>query len=296
LRRSAAGRSIAVLAAAIAMATAMAGLAAAAPESGEQRGISKTVSRAPLPGGLVLTVEPGSFAVERGGLRAPLSIPDRSAMPRALKGVDIDPDHGQVIATITDSSDKDHAVTLSIADLNARLDDLAAQAAAAAQLKAGKSADAIQTLAPLLAKSPVATYAHVATDPALAPLLRRPELVRLRERPPGTAKLALGKNDVTMTGKGWMPGAIAVSARHHLIATVDGRRSDGACAGDADLVLADSEGSVVARVPLYAAAEMTTDTAHGCPFARPARPRIAARVAAATRLLADLGFSPAPPP
>ncbi len=273
-------------------AVAVAGAAVAAVQPGEERGISKTVSRAALPGGLALTVEPGSVAVERGALRAPLSLLGRVALPRALKGVEAD-DSGHIIVTITDSCDQDHAVPLTLADLNARLDDVAAETSAAAQLKAGKPGDAVQTLAPLLARAPIATYGRVVTEPALAALARRPELAKLHAKPKGTAKLVLGKGDVTMAGKGKAPGLLAVSTRHRLIAAIAGPQSRGSCAGDADLLLLDLTGAEVTRLPLYATAEMTTDGDKGCPFARPARPRIAARVAAAQRLLADLGFSPA---
>jgi hypothetical protein len=282
LRRSAA--------AAIAIAIALTiGGAVAAP--GEERGIAKTVSRAALPGGLVLTVEPGSVAVERGALRAPLSIADRGAMPRALKGVDVD-DAGHVIATITDSCDHDHAVDLTLADLGARLDDLAAEAAAAAQLKAGRPTDAVRTLAPLLAKAPIGTYARVASTPALAPLARRPELARLRSTP-GRAKLTLGKDDVTMTPKAKATATIAASGQHHLLAAVESPSGPSACAGDANLLVFDAAGIEVARLPLYTTEEKTTDRERSCPFVRAARTKIAARVAAAQRFLTDLGFSPA---
>lgn len=277
--------------AAVAIALVASRRAAAAVQPGEERGISKTVSRAVLPGGLVLTVEPGSVAVERGAVRAPLSLGSRVALPRALKGVDVD-DAGHVVATITDSCDEDHAVDLTLGELGARVDDVAAETAAAAQVKAGKPADGMRTLAPLLAKAPIATYARVATDPALAPLLRRPELARLRAPRPGTAKLALGKGDVAIRGKGKGPET-AVSRQHHLVATLDAPSGPTACAGNADLLVVDPSGAEAARLPLYRADEMTTDQAQGCPFVRAARPRIAARVAAAQRVLADLGFSPA---
>jgi hypothetical protein len=283
--------SVAAVATAIA-AVVVVGAAAAAVQPGEERGLSKTVSRAALPGGLALTVEPGSVAVERGGLRAPLSLLGRVALPRALKGVEAD-DSGHIIATITDSCDQDHAVTLTLADLNARLDDVAAETVAAAQVEAGRPADAVRTLSPLLARAPIATYARVVTAPALASLVRRPELAKLRGKPTGTAKLALGKGDVTMAGKGTAPGLLAVSTRHRLIAAIAGPRNRGSCAGDADLLLLDLTGAEVTRLPLYATAEKTIDEDKGCPFARPARPKIGARVAAAQRLLADLGFSPA---
>jgi hypothetical protein len=284
-------RPSAALAAVIAI-VAASGPATAGLQLGEERGISKTVSRAALPGGLVLTVEPGSIAVERGALRAPLSLGRHAALPRALKGVDVD-DAGHVVATITDSCGEDHAINLTIAELDARLDDVAAETAAAAQVKAGKPADAVRTLAPLLGKAPIATYAHVATDPALAPLLRRPELAKLRAPRPGTAKLPLGKGDVTIRGKGTGPGTLAVASQHHLIAILDVASGRAACASDADLLVVDPNGAETARLALYRADEMTTDQAHGCPFVRAARPKISARVAAAQRVLADLGFSPA---
>ena len=79
--------------------------------------------------------------------------------------------------------------------------DVAATNLASAQLLAGKPEDALRTLAPLLEKAPVATYAQVASDPELAPLLKRPALAALRAPTPGKARLTIGKNDVVLGGK-----------------------------------------------------------------------------------------------
>jgi hypothetical protein len=57
--------------------------AAAAAKPAEERGIKKVISRAELPGGLVLAVEPGSVVVRRGALAAPLPVLGRSVNPRA---------------------------------------------------------------------------------------------------------------------------------------------------------------------------------------------------------------------
>jgi hypothetical protein len=287
-------RANAALVAAVAFSTLATADALAGAEQGETRGISKTVSRAALPGGLVLTVEPGAIAVERGGVRVPLAPLGRGVVPRALKGVDMD-DGGNVIATITDACDDDHKVSLTLADLDARLDRVAAPATAAAQLKAGKPADAAHTLAPVLARAPLAVYAQVASNPTLAPLLRQPDLSALRASPPGTARLTVTKSDVSL-GKARGSGnalALAVSNRHKLIGVVDTQWSWGSCVGEGDLVLLDLAGAEVARLPLFSAPDMSTDEEKHCPFTRPGRARVTAQVKAAQRVLADLGFAAA---
>jgi hypothetical protein len=78
-------------------------LAPAAAKPAEERGIKKVISRAELPGGLVLEIEPGSIVVRRGALAAPLPVLGRSVNPRALKGVvmeDGGAGRGQLIATV----------------------------------------------------------------------------------------------------------------------------------------------------------------------------------------------------
>jgi hypothetical protein len=243
---------------------------------------------------------------------------------------------GQLIATIEDSCDQEHAVRLTLSHLNARLENVAALALyrqrkwadaadgfaralaldpgldiavtnrASAEVRAGKPDAAARTLAPLLAKAPVATYARVASDPDLAPLLRRPEVAALRAPARGTARLTLTKHEATLHGSSYGsshggspgkplagPGAFAVSSRYPLVAAVDDEWSWGSCVGEADLLLLDFAGAEVARLPLFSYAEMTTDEGDSCPFRRVARGKIGARVAAAQRLLADLGFSPA---
>ena len=307
----------------------------------EERGIKKVISRAELPGGLVLEIEPGSVVVRRGPLAAPLPVVGRSVSPRALKGVVMEGDGssgggGKLIVTIEDSCDQTHAVSLTLSNLNARIENVAALALyrqrkwadaadgfaralaldpgldvavtnlASAQVRAGKPDAAARTLAPLLAKAPVATYARVASDPDLAPLLPRPEVAGLRAPARGTARLTLTKHEVTLGGKapgkspggkppvaGGGPGAVAVSSKYPLVAAVDDEWSWGTCTGEAELLLLDFAGAEVARLPLFSYAEMTADDSGGCPFRRAARAKIGARVAAAQRLLADLGFSPA---
>jgi hypothetical protein len=135
------------------------------------------------------------------------------------------------------------------------------------------------------------------SDPDLAPLLRTPEVAALRAPARGTARLALTKHEVTLRGKspgaGAGPGAVAVSSKYPLVAAVDDEWSWGTCTGQADLLLLDFGGAEVARLPLFTYAEMTTEDGDNCPFRRAAKGKIGARVAAAQRLLADLGFSPA---
>jgi tetratricopeptide (TPR) repeat protein len=288
----------------------------------EQRGITKAVTRAPLPDGLVLEAEPNSFRVRRDALQAPLEPFGPRVVPMALDSVDVDTDGKAAIATVADACDARRTVTLTLASLNARLENVAALALhrqrrfaeaaegfsralaldptldvaatnrAAAELMAGKPDDALRTLAPLLARAPIATYAQVASDPELAPLLKRPALAALRAPVPGKARLTIAKNDVTMGGKA--KGALAVSSRHRLIAAVDDAWSWALCVGEADLVLFDATGAEVKRMPLFSTDDMSNDEARDCPFKRAAKPRVAARVAAAQRVLTDLGFSLAP--
>ena len=222
------------------------------------------ISRAELPDGLVLEIEPGSVVVRRGALVAPLPVLGRSVSPRALKGVVVEDDggrsgaaglRGRLIVTIEDSCDQKHEVSLTLANLNARIENVAALALyrqrkwadaadgfaralaldpgldvavtnlASAQVRGGKPDAAARTLAPLLAKAPVATYARVVSDPDLAPLLRTPEVAALRAPARGTARLALTKHEVTLRGKlpgaGTGPGAVAVSSKYPLVAAVD---------------------------------------------------------------------------
>jgi hypothetical protein len=309
--------------------------APAAAQPAEERGIKKVISRAELPGGLVLEIEPGSVVVRRGALVAPLPVLGRAVSPRALKGVVMEDDggssgalglRGRLIVTIEDSCDQKHEVSLTLANLNARIENVAALALyrqrkwadaadgftralaldpgldvavtnlASAQVRGGKSDAAARTLAPLLAKAPVATYARVASDPHHAPLLRRPEVAALRAAARGTARLTLTKHEVTLAGKSPGkspgPGAVAVSSKYPLVAAVDDEWSWGTCTGQADLLLVDFTGAEAARLPLFSYAEMTADDSEGCPFRRTAKGKIGARVAAAQRVLADLGFSP----
>jgi hypothetical protein len=310
--------------------------AAAAAKPAEERGIKKAISRAALPDGLVLEIEPGSVVVRRGALVAPVPVLGRSVSPRALTGVVIEDDggrsgaaglRGRLIVTIEDSCDQKHEVSLTLANLNARLENVAALARyrqrkwadaadgfaralaldpgldvavtnlASAEVRGGKPDAAARTLAPLLAKAPVATYARVVSDPDLAVLLRTPEVAALRAPARGTARLTLTKHEVTLRGKspgaGTGPGAVAVSSKYPLAAAVDDEWSWGTCTGQADLLLLDFAGAEVARLPLFSYVEMTADDGDNCPFRRAARAKIGARVAAAQRLLADLGFSPA---
>jgi tetratricopeptide (TPR) repeat protein len=325
LRRSPGLRGGAVACALLAAATAEArrhGPRRPVPVSGavvEQRGITKAVTRAPLPGGLVLEAEPNSFRVRRDALVAPLEPFGPRVVPMALDSVDVDTDGRAAIATVADACDDRRTVTLPLAALNARLENVAALALhrqrkfeaaaegfsraltldptldvaatnrASAELKAGKPDDALRTLGPLLARAPIATYAQVASDPELVPLLRRPALAALRAPAPGKARLTLAKNDVTMGGK--TTGEIAVSSRHRLVAAVDDAWSWAICVGEADLVLFDANGAEVKRMPLFSTDDMSNDEARACPFKPAAKPRIAARVAAAQRVLTDLGFS-----
>jgi hypothetical protein len=56
-------------------------------------------------------------------------------------------------------------------------------------------------------------------------------------------------------------------------------------------VLFDATGAEVKRLPLFSTSDMTNDEARDCPFKRAAKAKIAGRVAAAQRVLTDLGFA-----
>ena len=85
----------------------------------------------------MLEIEPGSVVVRRGALVAPLPVLGRSVSPRALKGVVVEDDggrsgaaglRGRLIVTIEDSCDQKHEVSLTLANLNARIENVAALA------------------------------------------------------------------------------------------------------------------------------------------------------------------------
>ncbi|HMF43943.1 MAG TPA: tetratricopeptide repeat protein [Polyangia bacterium] len=267
--------------------------------------------RAALPDGLTLVLSYWRLDVERGKLRAPIEVRADSGLTSFE--VRLGPADGSVVATITDNCDERHVVNLTIAGLEARLEnaaalalhrqrrwsesaagfaralardptfDVAATNLASAQVMAGKADDAVKTIAPLLARKPVAAYARLVSDPELTPLLGRPEVATLRTPAPGTARLTMTATSVDING-------FAVSSRYRVVAAVHSESSWGVCASTGELVLLDLQGGEVARLPLYST---TADEEHDCPIAKSERPRVAARVAAAQRLLTDLGFSPA---
>src|SRR6185295_4890064 len=76
-----------------------------------------------------------------------------------------------------------HALTLD-PDL-----DVARRNHAGALARLGRLDDAAATLAPLLARSAIDTYARIVRDPDLAPLREHPSILALRAAAPGTAQL-----------------------------------------------------------------------------------------------------------
>lgn len=161
--------------------------------------------------------------------------------------------------------------------------NLAAYNLASAQQLAGDKDAATKTLAPWLASAPIATYVQVTSDPELAPLLGRPELVAIRTAKPGTA---------TLTAAGELDGTIAYSKDKGLIALARSERSWGACVFQTDLELRDATtGALVAHTPIIAWSETSPecdDKSSG--VLRRARPIVAKRTKALTAMLRELGF------
>jgi hypothetical protein len=289
-----------------------AGPAPATPFPTMEGPILVTGNRAQLPDDLTLVLDARGLAVQRGKLRAPLEI-DGHARPIKLA---VTSRGNAVVVKVTDACDVVHEQYLALHNLEARLENVAALAhhrqrrwgdsaagfaralaldptfdvaatnLASAQLKSGRPEDAVKTLAPFLSPPRAATYARLVADPELAPLLDRPEVAALRAPAAGTAKLQMTSGDVTLAGR------FAFSSRYRLVAAVHGEQSWGICTREAELVLLDSAGREAARMPLFSMRESTADEAHDCPLKASARGAVAARVAAAQRLLTDLGFSP----
>jgi hypothetical protein len=282
-----------------------------APERSWPR-LPVTGNRAQLPHDLTLVMDARGLAVQRGKLRAPLEI-DGHSLPIKLS-VAMD---GKLVGIyVTDSCDVVHKLYLGLPNLEARLENVAALAQhrqrrwadsaagfaralaldptfdvaatnlASAQLRSGRAEDAVKTLAPFLYPPRAATYARLVADPELVPLLDRPEVAAVRASVAGTARLKVTPDDVTLDGR------FAFSSKYRLVAAVRGEASWGNCAHEAELVLLDSAGGVAARMLLLSMNEETIDEARNCPIEPSARRSVAARVAAAQRLLTDLGFSP----
>jgi hypothetical protein len=294
----------------------LAALTAAAAAPGKGKPFRESDNRVLLPNGLTLVLEKSTLTVRRGTRRARIEVPastDIITDVEARQG----PVDGSVIVTITDSCDERHVLNFTVPGLEARLEnvaaldlhrqrrwnesaagfaravaldptfDVAATNLASAQVMLGKPDDAMKTIAPLLARAPVATYAKLVSDPELAPLLQQAEVAALRVPVPGTARLKQTSTDVGLER------SFALSSRYRVVAAVHRESGWGICTSEAELVLLDLKGVELARMRLYDTSESTTDEEHGCPIAKSARPRVAARVAAAQRLLTDLGFSPA---
>jgi hypothetical protein len=282
-----------------------------APETSWPR-IPVTGNRAQLPHDLTLVIDARGFAVQRGKLRAPLEIdghPSPVTFTVAMTGE-------LALVKVTDTCDAVHKLYFGVRNLEARLENVAALALyrkrrwgdsaagfaralaldrtfdvaatnlASAQLRSGRADEAVKTLGPFLYPIRAATYARLVADPELAPLLDRPEVTAMRAPVAGTAKLKTTSGDVTLEGR------FAFSGKYRLVAAVHGEASWGTCAREAELVLLDSAGAVAARMPLLSPADQAIDDARDCPIRKSARGAVAARVAAAQRLLTDLGFSP----
>ena len=274
--------------------------------------IAVTGNRAQLPHDLMLVLGARGLAVQRGKLRAPLEVDGHSTLMKLAVSM-----YGELVGVeVTDACDVVHKLNLGLRNLEARLENVAALAhhrrghwddsaagfaralaldpnfdvaatnLASAQVKNGRADDAIKTLGPFLSPPNAGTYARLVADPELAPLLDRPEVAATRAAVAGMAKLKMTAGNVTLEG------TFVFSRQYRLAAAVHGEESWGSCARESELVLLDAAARVAARVPLVSMTESTTDEARDCPIKTSARAGVAGRVAAAQRLLTDLGFSP----
>ena len=122
---------------AVVVAVATSAPATAAVQPGEERGISKTVSARAPRRVRSLTVDPAASRWSAAACARRCRSGSGGAAARAER-VDVD-DSGHVIATSATAATRTMPSPSTIAELNARLDDVAAEAAAAAQLEGPKS-------------------------------------------------------------------------------------------------------------------------------------------------------------
>jgi hypothetical protein len=155
---------------------------------------------------------------------------------------------------------------------------------AGVELARGHAGAAARALRPFVAKAPVASYARLAADPTLGPVLDAEPLSRLRAPQPGTARIA-----------GIRAPFAAYSAAHDLIAVVEETPiGDGCtCRGGEDrrdvrLVVVDRGGRDVAGLSLVPPVDSCWTDAQLLDSTKETRQRIAV----ANRFLRDLGFDP----
>jgi hypothetical protein len=298
--------------------TLAAGIVWLAAAAAAARPIAFDRQRARIADDLTLVLRRDRLEIVRGKQRAPIDVGGDGWTPLDFSAVAGSPDGAAFDVTIADNCGAAHALHLTRAGLEARLANSAALALhrrgswgaaadgfaralaldptfdwaatnlASAQVQLGKRDEAARTVTGFMAKSRAAIYARLLSDPQLAPLLDHPSVAAMRAQPAGTARLRLGDNDVRLAG-----GPFAISMQQGLIAAVHSEASWGICKSLAELVVLDFSGAEQLRMPLYAMDETTDDEPKDCPIARRALPRVRARVAAAQRLLVDLGFTPA---
>ena len=153
---------------------------------------------------------------------------------------------------------------------------------ASAHTLLGDKEAAIKALAPWIASEPVATYVQISTDPELAPLLDRPEVLAIRPKAPGTVKLTTNGLD-----------GVAYSPDRSLLAVTRKEGSWGSSAFKIVLELHDLDGKLVAETPVVQWSETSNDcTKSGCELVASARPVIAKRLVMLEAMLGELGFAP----
>jgi hypothetical protein len=171
--------------------------------------------------------------------------------------------------------------------------DLAATNLASAQTRLGRTALALETLAPLLARAPFRIYAKVMSDPDLEPLWSTPTLTALAARQPGSpaiapsrkghVELSLAKSGVLVAGeRGW-------------VATLHEEQSWGSCAFASEILVHDGRtGDPLGQLPILDQDDTEPDCERsGIRKAR--RAAVEKRMAIANRVLIDFGFQPARP-
>lgn len=154
---------------------------------------------------------------------------------------------------------------------------IAAYNLASAHQLAGDKAAAVRSLQPHLAAEPIATYVQVTSDPDLVPLLDSAELVAIRSKQAGNAKV---------TDAGFEP---LYAKDRNLIAFAREEKSWGSDAYTIDLQIYDAKsGALVATTPLVNWDDTRND-ARGLTTA--GKKAVAERAARFQTMLRQLGFS-----
>jgi hypothetical protein len=251
-----------------------------------------------LPDHLTIVLAGDGLIVRRGGARAPLP-----AGGHALDSVKLTPDRAAVTITVEDDCDMPRATTITIAALQARLENAAALALhqrkrhadaalgfaraialdpafdlayvnlASALAQAGKRPDAAHALVALGQRNPVWTAWRLADDPELAGVADEPALAFLRGAVPGHVDL------------GKMPVLVDPAGRF-VAATVE-EGSWGSGDGETRIEIVDVQtGAIAATIPRVLWDYMTQ------PMTPAIQAEIAKSKAHAEQLLDGLGFAP----